>query len=182
MASKAAAISACIALLQGDSSSRDKLELLASHFNILKILPRIDKPLDDIGSNLVNASHVVRDFLFIGAGSRGSNCIMAPSGAPQLKSSAFFKMNNIKFVINVARELCPPSPSFTHDLPFEDLSYPHQPDLIVTRENLQLVSSAPPSHSIVVHIPMKDEDAWCASRSLPVATLTLLHQVIRTGV
>jgi hypothetical protein len=136
------------------------LQRLESQLDVLQVLPRIDRPLDDPGSNLVNASHIVRDFLFIGAASRGSNCIMSPTGVPQPKSAAFFEMNNIKFIINVACELCPPSSSVKHDIPFEDLSYPIAPDVVVTPKSLQLASSAFLTDSVLVHIPMKDVDAW----------------------
>ena len=124
IATKSAAADACAALLQGHSSARNLLQTLESRLDTLQVLPRIERPLEDIGCNLVNASHIVRDFLFIGAASRGNNCIMAPAGASQHKSAEFFEMNNIKFVINVARELCPSATSFIHDIPYEDLKYP----------------------------------------------------------
>ncbi len=160
IAAKADAAAACAALLQGLSSARDLLQRLESQLDVLQVLPRIDRPLDDPGCNLVNASHIVRDFLFIGAASRGSNCIMSPTGVPQPKSAAFFEMNNIKFIINVACELCPPSSSVKHDIPFEDLSYPIAPDVVVTPKSLQLASSAFLTDSVLVHIPMKDVDSW----------------------
>jgi hypothetical protein len=173
IAAKTDAAAACSALLQGLPSARDLLQRLESRLDVLQVLPRIERPLDDLGSNLVNASHIVRDFLFIGAASRGSNCIMSPKGVPQPKSAAFFEMNNIKFIINVACELCPPSSSFSHDIPFEDLSYPIAPDVVVTPKNLLLVSSsASLTDSVLVHIPMKDLDAWYPPPLFPHACTT----------
>jgi hypothetical protein len=136
--------------------------------------------LDDPGSDLVNASHIVRDFLFVGAASRGSNCIMAPSGVPQHKSAAFFEMNNIKCVINVARELCPPSSSFSYELPYEALTYPLSPDITITAENLYRIKTASPSDLLVVHVPMKDEDKWWPQPpAAPPPPPHLPHQVLR---
>ena len=160
LAAKSAAAAACSALFQSHSSARELLKGLESHLDMLQVLPRINQVLDDPGSDLANASHIVRDFLFIGAASRGSNCIMAPVGSPQPKSAAFMEMNNIKCVINVARELCPPSSSFRYELPYEALAYPFTPDLTLTAGDLHRIKTASPSDFVVVYVPMKDEDSW----------------------
>lgn len=161
LAAKSAAAAVCTALLLGHSTARELLQRLESHLDILQVLPRINQVLDDPGSDLVNASHIVRDFLFIGAASRGSNCIMSSAGAPLQKSAAFFEMNNIKCVINVARELCPPSSSFNYEIPYEALTYPLTPDLTLNADSLNLIKTASPSDFVLVHVPMKDEDPWC---------------------
>ena len=201
IAAKHAAGAASSALKQGHSNARQLLARLECSLDLLSLLPRIDQPLEDKGVTLVNASHVVRDFLFIGAGSRGSNSIMSSPHAPAPKAAAFFELNNIKFIINVARELCPPSPSFTHDLPFEHLSYPLKPDVTATPETLALIPPAPPSHLILVlppppspcsyppmgnslmqvNVPMKDEDPWSKPLLLPPLILTSHPPSIRSS-
>lgn len=167
IAAKSAAAAVCTAMLLGHPTARELLQRLESNLDILQVLPRINQALDDPGSDLVNASHIVRDFLFIGAASRGSNCIMSSAGAPQEKSAAFFEMNSIKCVINVARELCPPSSSFNHDIPYEALTYPLTPDLTLNAGSLNLIKTASPSDFVLVHVPMKDEDPWCLAPNPP---------------
>lgn len=118
---KTAALSALRALVaSNDQSFVRELETLERRLQCLLVLPRIKIPapryhIDQELNSTVWASHVLDDFLFIGPGSEFMQMKLGqpnalPPEAHELRQNAvtqFMSKYNIRFIINVSKELIP---------------------------------------------------------------------------